>query len=326
MAPETVLVVGSTGLVGGATVRALVNRGHTVRALVRRPEVASQFRGPQLSAVVGDLTGRGDWAATMAGVTAVVDATQVRAPGRFTLAKARRGAEERKRMASFLLSRVRAQSTALRSYVALSGLEDYVPTGDAWLDETTPAASEPMGYAHLSAQSRPLLEAAKREWGLPLVTLRMGLIYGPSGWFPEFAERIRRGRGVLVGSGTNYASFVSSRDVGEAIRAVVEVAPRGEEFLISDDEPMTQIAWQGILAGSLGRPPIRRKVPFWLASLTVGRVNAETFASSRRARNQHAKERLGFQPAFPTVREGFPTALADARMAPHRRGPSPEGQ
>jgi nucleoside-diphosphate-sugar epimerase len=312
MAPETVLVVGSTGLVGGAAVRALVNRGHSVRALVRRPEAANRFHGPGVAAVVGDLTGGGDWGTVMEGVTAVVDATQVRAPGRFTLSKARRGAEERKRMASFLLSRIRAQTTPLRIYVALSGLEDYVPTGDAWFDESTPPASEPFGYAHLSAQSRPLLEAARHEWGLPLVMLRMGLIYGPSGWFPDFVDRIRRGRGVLVGSGDNYSSLVSSRDVGEAVRAAVEVAPRGEEFLIADDEPMTQSAWQGILAASLGRPPIRRRVPFWLASLTAGRLNAETFASSRRARNQRAKDRLGFQPVFPTVRQGFPATLTDA--------------
>ena len=312
MGSETVLVVGSTGLVGGAAVRALAHRGHSVRAMVRRPEAASRLQGSGISTVVGDLTGRGDWGAALAGVTAVVDATQVRAPGRFTLRKARQGAEERKSMTAFLLSRIRAQTSPLRTYVALSGLEDYAPTGDAWFDETVAPAAAPFGYAHLSAQSRPLLEEARREWGLPLVMLRMGLIYGPSGWFPEFALRIQRGRGVLVGAGENYTSLVSSRDVGEAIRAAVEVAPRGEDFLIIDDEPMTQIAWQGILAESLGRPPVRRKVPFWLASLSAGRVNAETFASSRRARNRRAKERLGFQPTFSTVRQGFPSALADA--------------
>jgi nucleoside-diphosphate-sugar epimerase len=315
MASETVLVVGSTGLVGGAAVQALVKRGHTVRALVRRPDAAKQFHGPGLSAVVGDLVGGGDWGPAMEGVTAIVDATQVRMPGRLTLRKARRGAQERRRMVAFLLSKVRARSTSLRSYVALSGLEDYAATGDAWFDESTPPALETFGYSHLSVQSRALLAEARREWGLPLVMLRMGLIYGPSGWFPEFVNRIRRGRGVLVGPGTNYSSLVHSLDVGEAIRAAVETAPRGEEFLVVDDEPMTQAAWQANLAASLGRPPVRRRVPFWLASLTVGRVNAETFTSSRRARNQRAKDRLGLKLAYPTVRQGFPAALADVEVA-----------
>jgi nucleoside-diphosphate-sugar epimerase len=315
MTSETVLVVGSTGLVGLAAVRALAQRGHTVRALVRGPDAVKRFEGTGVSAIVGDLAGGGDWAVAMDGVTTLVDATQVRMPGRLTLRKARRGAQERGRWMAFLLSKVRAQSTSLRSFVTLSGLEDYAVTGDAWFDESTPLAAETFGYSHLSVQSRALLAEAQREWGLPLVMLRMGLIYGASGWFPEFAERIRRGRGVLVGPGTNYSSLVSSRDVGEAIRAAAEVAPRGEEFLVTDDEPMTQAAWQATLAASLGRPPVRRRVPFWLASLTVGRVNAETFTSSRRARNQHAKDRLGFKLAYPTVQQGFPAALADAGIA-----------
>jgi nucleoside-diphosphate-sugar epimerase len=313
VAPETVLVVGSTGLVGEAAARALSARGHAVRALIRRPEGAKRFSGEPISTVVGDLSGRGDWTTAMEGVTSVVDATQVRFAGRLTLGKAREGAEERGRMVSYLLSKVRAQSTSLRSYVSLSGLEDYVSTGDAWFDESTPAASAPFGYSHLSVRSRALLAGAQKEWGLPLVTLRMGLIYGSSGWFPGFADRTRRGRGVLVGPGANYSSLVSARDVGEGIRAAVERAPRGEEFLVVDDEPLTQAAWQSILAEALGRPPVRRSVPIWLASLTVGRVNAETFASSRRARNQRAKDRLGLQLTFPSVRQGFPAALADSQ-------------
>jgi nucleoside-diphosphate-sugar epimerase len=314
MASETVLVAGSTGLVGRAAVQALVKRGHTVRALVRRPEAAQQFHGPGLSAVVGDLSGGGDWGAAMESVTAIVDATQVRMAGRLTVRNARHGAEGRRRMVAFLLSNVRNQSTSLRSYVALSGLEDYAATGDAWFDESAPPASETFGYSHLSVQSRALLSEAQREWGLPLVMLRMGLIYGTSGWFPEFAIRIRRGRGVLVGPGTNYSSLVCSDDVGEAIRAAVEAAPRGEEFLVVDDEPMVQSTWQASLAASLGQPTVRRRVPFWLASLMVGRVNAETFTSSRRARNLRAKDRLGLTLAFPTIRQGFPAALAAAGL------------
>jgi nucleoside-diphosphate-sugar epimerase len=311
MAHETVLVVGSTGLVGRAATRALARRGHLVRALVRRPEGARQFEGQRVTAIVGDLSGRGDWKAAMDGVTAIVDATQVRFAGRLTLGKARRGAEDRQRMVSFLLSKVRAQSASLHSFVALSGLEDYAPTGNAWFDESAPPATAPAGYSNLSVLSRALLAGAYREWGLPLVTLRMGLIYGSTGWFPEWVDRILRGRGVLLGSGTNFSSLVSAQDVGEGIRAAVERAPRGEEFLVVDDEPMTQSSWQAGLAAALGRPPVRRTVPIWLASLAAGRVNAETFASSRRARNRRAKDRLGFQPAYPTVREGFPAVLAD---------------
>jgi nucleoside-diphosphate-sugar epimerase len=161
----------------------------------------------------------------MEGATAIVDATHVRMPGQLTLGKARRGAHELGRTVAFLLSRVRARSTSLRSYVTPSGLKDYAATGDVRFDESTPPASGTFVSSHLGAQSRALLSEAQRPWGLPLVMLRMGLICGPSGWSTEFSNRIRRGRGVPVGPRTNYSSMGSSSDVGEAIRAAVETAP-----------------------------------------------------------------------------------------------------
>jgi 2-alkyl-3-oxoalkanoate reductase len=312
MPPETVLVVGASGLVGDAAVRALDANGHSVRALLRRPTEAARFAGTHVTPIVGDLLATLDWRATLEGVTSVVDSTQVRVPGRLTKRRARGAAELRRAMTTNVLAQVHAHAPGLRSYVALSGLEDYEATGDAWFDESTPPAASPLGYSWLSVHSRARLAEAQREWGLPLVMLRMGLIYGTSGWFTAFADRIRAGRGTLVGPGTNFASLVAAVDVGAAIRASVERAPRNEEFLIVDDEPQRQAAWQAVLAATLGRPPIRRRTPVWLAALAVGAVNAETFASSRRARNGRAKERLGLQLTYPTVRDGFPAVLGAA--------------
>jgi len=307
--PETVLVAGASGLVGGAAVRALAAQGHTVRALIRRPEEARRLSGDHVIPVVADLSGPGNWDSAFEGVTAVVDAIQVRVPGRLTVASARRASLDRKRIVSTLLDHVRRQTSPLCAYVALSGLEDYAPTGDAWFDESTALGREARGYSLLSVHARALLADAQRDWGLPLVVLRMGLIYGSSGWFPGFVDRIRGRRGTLVGPGANYASLVAAPDVGSAIRCAVERAPKGKEFLVVDDEPLRQGEWQSILADSLGCPRVRRKVPVWLAGLAVGRVNADTFASSRRARNQKAKDELGWIPKFPSVRQGFPELL-----------------
>jgi nucleoside-diphosphate-sugar epimerase len=309
MPPETVLVVGASGLVGAAAVRALADRGHTVRALLRRPDEARNLPPEHVLPVVGDLTGTVDWPKALEGVTAVVDAVQFRVPGRLTVAHAREAAEVRRRMATNLLEGVRAHAPALRVFVALSGLEDYVPTGDAWFDESTGLAPAARGYSLLSVHARALLARSRQEWGLPLVTLRMGLIYGSTGWFAGIVDRIRHGRATLVGPGTNFNSLVAATDVGHAIRAAVERAPAGREYLVTDDEPLPQSGWQTEIATALHLPPVRRRVPVWLAALAVGRVNAETFAGSRRARNRRAMDELAWRPSYPTVREGFPAVL-----------------
>ncbi len=315
--PETVLVVGASGLVGSAAVDALVAGGHRVRGLVRRPESADAVARRGATPIVGDLRGAVDWASALDGATSVVDATQVAVPGRrFSTSAAIAGAGVRLAMLDPLLREVRARTPQLRSFVALGGLEEYAPTGESWFDEAAPKATEPKGYSRLSARVRPRLADAARQDGLPLVTLRMGLVYGPTGWFPAFADLLRRGRGVVVGPGSNFSSLVAASDVGVAIRATVEAAPVGAELLVVDDEPMRQTEYLGILAAALRVDPPHRKVPRWLASLVVGAANVETFASSRRAKNGAMKERLGVRLQHPTIREGFPAALRTQSSVP----------
>ncbi len=310
MVSETVFVAGAGGLVGSHTVAELVAHGHSVRCLVRRPEQASAMRHERVETVVGDLSRPGDWARALVDVSAVVDATQVRPPGRFTVARAIGAAEARIRMTRNLLAALRGRSQPLGSYVSLSGLEDYATRGDNPFDETAPIATKPRGFAHIGLRVRPVLLQARAEWGLPLVTLRMGLIYGRSGWFPDFVERMRSGRGLLVGRGENYTALVSAHDVARAIRAAIETAPVGREFIVADDTPTRQDEWVGFLAKTLHQSRPLRRVPVFLASLAAGRVNAETFANSKRPSNRRMKEELHVVLRYPSYREGFVSVLA----------------
>ena len=306
MPPGSVFVAGARGLVGSALVQELVTNGFHVVGLVRRRDGVTSLEQLGAHPVLGDLAVPGDWENALTGVESVVDATQARLAGRLTVSRARQMAEARRQMTGTLLDAIRRKAPSLRRYVALSGLEDYESTGDAWFDESTPLAARPKGFAHIGLRVLPLLREAREKWGLPLVLLRMGLIYGNSGWFPGFVERIRTGKGVLVGSGRNYSSLVAAVDVAQAIRLSLERARPGSEYIVADDEPVVQEEWVGYLARLCGVAPPRRRIPVWLASLAVGRVNAETFSSSKRPRNRRMKEELGVTLRHPTVRDGFP--------------------
>lgn len=112
-----------------------------------------------------------------------------------------------------------------------------------------------------------------------------------------------------MGSGRNYSSLVAAVDVAQAIRLSLERTRPGSEYIVADDEPVVQEEWVRYLASICGVAPPRRRVPVWLASLAVGRVNAETFSSSKRPRNRRMKEELGVTLRHPTVRDGFPRFL-----------------
>jgi nucleoside-diphosphate-sugar epimerase len=311
VAPETVFVAGATGLVGKPLLRRLVDRGHHVRALVRNDSSATTVLSMGAEPVLGDLGIPGPWQDHLGDCTSVIDASQTRPHGRLTVRRAVLAGRERVRFTQNLLTAIRNGHSPLGSYVWLTGLDELVPSGDRIVDENSPLTIRPHGFGRLGSQIRPVVEAANHSWGLPLVILHMGLIYGGEGWFPDYLGRIQRRRFALVGSGENFVSLVSVQDVAQAIVAAVEQRPAGRRFLVVDDEPVRQSEFVSFLAKGLHVPAPRRTVPVWLAGLIVGRAAAETAAADVRGRNERMKQELGVKLQFPTFRDGVPLLIGD---------------
>lgn len=320
MTAETVFVAGATGLVGKPLVRRLVDRGHHVRALVRNDPSATRVLSMGAEPVLGDLSTPGPWQDHLGDCTAVIDASQARPHGRFTARRAVAAGRDRVRFTQNLLTAIRNGHSPLGSYVWLSGLDEFVPDSDRWIDENSPLTVRPRGFGRIGSQLRPVLEAAHESWGLPLVSLHMGLIYGSEGWFPDYLRRIQRRRFALIGSGQELMALVSVHDVARAIVGAVERRPAGRRFFVVDDGPVAEAEYVQFLSAALGVPAPRRKVPLWLAGLIVGRAAAETAVANVRGRNGRMKSDLGVSLEFPTFREGAPPLvrefLTSARPAP----------
>ncbi|HLY76356.1 MAG TPA: NAD-dependent epimerase/dehydratase family protein [Thermoplasmata archaeon] len=318
MAAETVFVAGATGLVGKPLIRRLVDRGHQVRALVRNDPSATGVLAMGAEPVLGDLATPGPWQDHLGDCTSVVDASQSRPGGRLTARRAVAAGRDRVRFTRNLFTAIQTGHAPLGSYVWLTGLDELVPSADRSVDETSPITIRPRGFGRIGSRIRPVVEAAHHSWGLPLVSLHMGLVYGSEGWFPEYLRRIQRQRFALVGDGENFTSLISVHDVARAIVAAVERRPAGRRFVVVDDEPVRQAEFVRFVAEGLGAPVPRRKVPLWLAGLVVGRAAAETAAADVRGRNARMKADLGVELEFPTYREGIPPILAEylARSRP----------
>lgn len=306
MSPETVFVAGATGLVGKPLVHRLVDRGHHVRALVRNDPSATAVLAMGAEPVLGDLGTPGPWQDHLGDCTSVVDASQARPRGRLTARKAVAAGHERVRFTQNLLTAVQNGHSPLGSYVWLTGLDELVPSADRSVDEDSPLTNRPRGFGRIGSQIRPVVEAAHHSWGLPLVSLHMGLIYGSDGWFPDYLRRIQRGRFALIGNGLNFVSLVSVQDVARAIVASIEQRPTGHRFIVVDDEPVRQADLVTFIAERLGTPVPRRKVPLWVAGLVVGRAAAESAAADVRGRNIRMKTDLDVRLEYPSYREGIP--------------------
>ena len=311
MPPETVFVAGATGLVGKPLIHRLVDRGHHVRALVRNDPSATLMLSMGAEPVLGDLAAPGPWQDHLGDCTSVIDASQARPHGRLTVRRAVRAGQDRTRFTQNLLDAIQNGHSPIGSYVWLTGLDELVPGPDRYVDETSPVTVRPRGFGRIAVQIRPVLEAAHHTWGLPLITLHMGLIYGSVGWFPDYLRRIQRRRFAMVGDPQNLIPLVSAHDVARAIVAAVEQRPVGRRYVVVDDAPAHQAEFVAFLAEHLHVPVPRRHVPPWLAGLIVGRAAAETAAANVRGRNARLKSELGVQLEFPSYRDGAPPLISE---------------
>ena len=197
---------------------------------------------------------------------------------------------------------------ALRNDVRCLVQESFAPTypdrGDDWIDEFVPL--EPAAYNRtvLDAES-----AARRFSGAGRtgVTLRFAAFYGPdSAPLKDFIRMIRKGWAPLPGRPRGFISSVSHDDAAKAVVAALDAGPG--EYNVVDDEPVRREVYAGTLAAALGtRPP--RFPPGWATPL-FGAVG-EALARSLRISNRKLRGETGWQPRYPSVREGWPATLRE---------------
>ena len=177
-----------------------------------------------------------------------------------------------------------------------------------------------------SPRSRPAGAAARRwleallyleqavtaiEWGEGLA-LRYGGFYGPGTAISlapdaQMAAPIRKRRFPIVGDGGGVWSFIHIDDAAAATVAAVEHGRPGI-YNVVDDEPAPVREWLPVLASALDAKPPRR-VPRWLGRLAAGEAATVMMTEVRGASNAKAKRELGWQPRYPSWRQGFAQGL-----------------
>ena len=153
---------------------------------------------------------------------------------------------------------------------------------------------------------------AGADWIEGLV-LRYGGFYGPGTSLAvdpdgEHVAEVRKRRFPVVGDGGGIWSFLHIEDAAAATALAVDRGAPGI-YNVVDDEPAPVAEWLPELAAALGAPKPRR-VPRWLGRLLAGEAATVMMTEVRGASNSKAKRELGWEPRYPSWRQGFRHGLS----------------
>ena len=173
-------------------------------------------------------------------------------------------------------------------YLSSTGV--YGDAGGAWVDESAPVAGR-----------RPLRNAADLAWGAlrgEVRVFRLPGIYGPG---RSALDRMRQGKAHRVDLPGQVFSRIHVDDIAGAIIASFASDATGA-FNIGDDMPCSQNDVMEGAAAMLGLPPPPMIAP---DDASLGPMARSFYAENRRVANGRAKRLLGWQPRYPTWREGL---------------------
>jgi len=305
-----VLITGATGLLGGHLIKELQQRGEDIRALVLPVENADKLEKQGVEVVRGDITDAGTLEPAvqdvelifhLAGMMGVwrplADYRLVNVTGSENLYKA-------------------AQKAGVRRYVHTSSHTVYGLGYGRFLTENDALRPDPDPYSLTKSEGDRLMRRLMLNSAVETVILRPGTFFGPGDrlHFGRMAQKMKDGKGVIIGRGDNALPFCYVTDVvqGFMLAAYHENAP-GNVYNITNDRPLTQLEMFNAIADAVdGVRPTRHLpyLPIYYGSIVAEKVVARVtrtkpivtqlgammFGSDNRHSVEKARRELGYEP------------------------------
>lgn len=308
-----VLVAGASGAIGRPLSRQLSAAGHEVTGITSNPANVAAIEEDGARAVVCDALDAEALTAAVAEARPEIAISQLtRLPkDDFDPRTIDYGPTNRARGEGGRNLLEAARAAGARRFITQSIAFIYAPEGGMVKSEEAPIwfeAPEPFASGELATaeHEREVLGAE----GIEGLVLRYGFLYGPATYYATdggTGRRVRARRFPLVGRSEGVFSFVHVEDAAAATVAACERGAPGI-YNVVDDDPAAMRDWLPFYAEVLGaKRPLR--VPALIARVFGGSFATVMATELRGAANAKAKAELGWQPRYPSWRQGFREAL-----------------
>ncbi len=311
------LITGGTGLVGHHLVTELQQRGDTVRVLVLPSENTSWLDERGVTVYRGDIRYPDTLTTPMRGVDTVFHLAAMQGlwlPIEEYYKVNVTGTENVCRAALI---------AGARRIVHVSSWTIYGMARGWPLTEEVPPAPWNDPYWVTKAQGDLLVQRMITKDHLPAAIIRPGTIFGVGDRlnFGRMADKLRAGKGLVIGSGRNALPLVYVIDVVQGLLLCADHdRAQGQAFNITNDQPLTQGEFLHAIAQELGTAPPRLHVPYSAAyAIAYAAEHAVKFTGSSHpfvtrhgvtlygTDNRHsidkARTELGYAPKV-SIREG----------------------
>jgi dihydroflavonol-4-reductase len=310
------MVTGASGFTGGCLARRLLEGGHRVRILVRRPDALASDLRDRADVVPGDLRDAGAVHEAVRGSEVVF---HVAAVYRDALAGRRDFWEVNVGGTGNLLAACEAHGVRRLVHTSTIGVHGSISRFPS--DEDAPFRPSD-DYQRSKVAGEEMVWAWHRRTGIPTVVVRPAGIYGPGDLrLLKLFRTIEARRFVMLGSGKTYFHPVYIDDLvdGFLICAERENAS-GHSFILAGDRFLTLSDLVRAIADVLGAPHPRMRLPVWPFYLAgafceavcgplgirppIYRRRVGFFTHHRAFTIDKAREVLGYEPKI-TLEEGL---------------------
>jgi nucleoside-diphosphate-sugar epimerase len=262
-----VLVTGATGFVGGHVVDACLRKNWQVSALTRPGSDTAHLQSQGVTIYRGEPNETALLKRAVTDVDVVVNcAAKV---GDW-------GPHEEYLQANvenlrLLLDACKGQG--LSRFVHLSSLGVYPTRHHRQTEESMPLpARHRDGYSHSKVQAEKVVMQYYRDFGVPVVILRPGFVYGPRDKtvMPRIIDNLRRKMARYPGGGHGAVNTIFVGNLVDAILLAISVEGAvGQVYNLTDGEKVTKRQFMERVADAMDLPHPWRRPPLWLAWLVT---------------------------------------------------------
>ncbi|WP_155345949.1 TIGR01777 family oxidoreductase [Acrocarpospora pleiomorpha] len=295
----TIVVTGSSGLLGSALIRALAADGRQVRRLVRHEPAAPDeaFWNPEEGVLDPSVLDGADAVVHLAGA-GIGDR-------RWTPAYKRKVLESRTRGTSMLAAALAGMGAPPGVLLSGSAVGFYGDTKDRAVDE-----NDRQGEGFLADVVTQWEGATARaaEAGIRVVRMRTGVVLSRSGGaLAKVLPIFRMGLGAPLGTGRQYFSWISRTDWVNAVRFLLQNEGISGPVNVTSPEPVTNAAYTKAVGHAMNRPTLPIPTPAFALRLALGE-----FADEGVLIGQRVLPRVLLDAGYRFSEPDLPTALKAA--------------